>query len=176
MPHPPAARQRGVTLTEIMIAMFIIAISFMPIMGALGTSVKATVKEDTVVRAMNLCQEKLNTSLHFPFEFFVPNLGTPIDVPIATPGVSLTLGPETIEGVTYTSVLTVSDRPGIFRVPVRNLAVGNPADPKTWTFTNRNVAYNNLVHTYTLEVSWIDKGGTARRFYTLVTFRADLRS
>ncbi|HEY9068899.1 MAG TPA: prepilin-type N-terminal cleavage/methylation domain-containing protein [Candidatus Ozemobacteraceae bacterium] len=176
MSHPTPGCRRGVTLTEIMIAMFIIAISFMPIMGALGTSVKATVKEDTVVRAMNLCQEKLNTSLQFPFAFFVPFLGTPIDAPIATPGISLPLGPETIEGVTYTSVLTVTDRPGTFRVPVRNLDVGNPADPKTWTFTNRNIAYNGLVHTYSLTVSWINKGETEPRFYTLVTFRADLRS
>jgi hypothetical protein len=173
----PSLRQDrvGVTLTEIMFALVILAVSFLPIIGVMGSSVKATTKEDAINRAMNLCQEKLNTALQFPFDFFTPNLGAVIDVPIATPGVSLTLGNETIEGVAFSSSLTVVDRPGSFLVPVRNLELGNPDVPSTWVFTNSTINYTNQVHTYTLRVSWVNKGETVARFYTLVTFRARLR-
>lgn len=172
---PTACRTtQGVTLTEIMLAVVILALSFLPIIGVMGASVKATTKEDSLNRAMNLCQEKLNTSLQFPFHHFDLNLGVEISSTIATPGLTLTLGDETIEGVTYTSSLTVSDRPGSFLIPVRNLDVGNPDDPKTWTFTDTTVNYSNLVHAHKLKVAWKNKGDPNEKFYTLVTFRAKL--
>ncbi|HNW34797.1 MAG TPA: prepilin-type N-terminal cleavage/methylation domain-containing protein [Candidatus Ozemobacteraceae bacterium] len=174
MAHPRLRTPSGVTLMEVMVAVVIVAVSFLPIIGVLGTSMKATGNEDSINRAMNLCQEKLNSSLQFPFDFFTLHLGAPIDTPISAPGASLILGTEAIEGVTYTSTLTVADRPGSFRVPVRDLTRGNPDDPKTWTFSTTVVNYTNLVHTYTLRVSWKNRGEQESRFYTLTTFRAKL--
>lgn len=170
------ARQstRGVTLTEIMLAIFILALSFLPIIGVMGSSVKATTKEDSLNRAMNLCQEKLNTSLQFPFHHFDLNLGVEITNQVATPGLTLNLGDEIIEGVKFTSALTVTDRPGSFTIPVRDLSTGNPDDPTTWTFAESTIDYSNLVHSHKLKVSWTNKGETTSRFYTLVTFRAKL--
>jgi len=165
---------RGVTLTEVMLAVVILAVSFLPIIGVMGASVKATTTEDSLNRAMNLCQEKLNTSLQFPFHHFDLNLGAEITATVATPGLTLTLGNETIEGVTYTSALTVSDRPGSFTVPVRDLAVGDPDTPSTWSFVDTTIYYANLVHSHTLKVSWKNKGDPNEKFYTLVTFRAKL--
>lgn len=165
---------RGVTLMEVMLAVVILALSFIPIIGVMGASVKATGKEDSLNRAMNLCQEKLNTSLQFTFHHFDLNPGTEINSTMSSGSLVLKLGSETIEGVTYTSSLTVTDRPGSFLVPVRNLGVGNQNDPKTWTFTDKTVKYANLVHAHKVKVSWVSKGDDTARFYTLVTFRAKL--
>lgn len=172
--------KQGVTLTEIMIGMFILALSFLPVIGVMSSSVKSTGKEDDLNRAMNLCQEKLNTAMQFPFDFFVPYLGSEIDngvlaTPTANPIVSLQLGGETINGVVFTSTLTVTDRPDEFNVPVLKLETAEPDDVSTWEFVNKKVFYSNLVHIYALKVSWRSKGEQTDRFYTLSTFRANLR-
>ena len=165
---------RGVTLMEVMLAVVILALSFIPIIGVMGASVKATGKEDSLNRAMNLCQEKLNTSLQFPFHHFDLNLDTEINSTMSAGSLVLTLGSETIEGVTYTSSLTVTDRTGSFLVPVRDLSKGDQDDPKTWTFNDQTVKYDNLVHAHKVKVSGVGKGGDKELFYTLVTFRAKL--
>jgi hypothetical protein len=166
----------GMALSEIMVAVFILALAFIPIIGVMGSSIRATGKEDSVNRAMNLCQEKLNTSLQFPFDFFTPHLNKDIDIAINSPGVTMELGEETIQGIKYTSILRVSDRPGTFNVPVRDLTLGNPDKPETWQFSNVAVPYSNLVYSHTLTVTWLNKGEKTPKSYALVTFRAKLRN
>jgi len=60
-------RSTGMTLTEVMLAMALLASAFIPIIGVMGTSIKATDKDDRTIKAVNLCQEKLNRALQFPF-------------------------------------------------------------------------------------------------------------
>ena len=162
--------------------MLIIALSFLPIIGVMSGSVKSTGKEDDLNRAMNLCQEKLNTALQFPFDFFLPNLGvelnnTTLATPTVNPIISLALGDEVINGITFTSSLTVTDRPGSFTVPLLDLDTANPNDTSTWDFgaNPQEIPYTNLVNTYTMKVSWRSKGEQTVRFYTLTTFRAKLK-
>lgn len=58
------------TLTRLMLAMALLASAFIPIMGVMGTSMKATDKDDRTIRAVNICQEKMNRALQFPFWHF----------------------------------------------------------------------------------------------------------
>lgn len=168
---------KGMTLTEIMIAALVIAIAFMPIIGVMGTSIKATAKDDAIIRGMNLCQEKLNTALRFPFDFFRGNLGAEItDTTFNNDGLELDLSDQTINGIAFRIVLVVSDRPGQFTVPERNLATGESNDPSTWSFTEATVNYANLVNRYRMTVFWRESGANTEQFYSLVSFKADLRS
>ena len=52
-------RSTGMTLTEVMLAMALLASAFIPIIGVMGTSIKATDKDDRTIKAVNLCREKL---------------------------------------------------------------------------------------------------------------------
>ncbi len=175
-------RRNGITLTEIMMAMALLAAAFIPIIGVMGTSVKATDKDDRTVKAVNICQEKLNRALQFPFGRIAPgtyggavaanltsdDAGTPID---------LTLGPETIGGMPVESTLQITDLPGNFEVPtvVDQQKYDNPTNPAAWGWTTKIVPYANMHHQYTLTVRWSDKGRADQKFYTLTSSKANIR-
>lgn len=173
--------KHGINLTEIMIAMFIVAVSFLPVIGTLGTSIKATGKEDDLNRAMNLCQSKLNTALTLPFDYFATNelLGVGEIGSTISPGSGedLMLGSEMINGVTFRSTLQVTAPVGSFTVPELNFDATDydDEDHSTWSFVPKQVSYEGLVHLYVMKVHWISKGETQERFYTLATYRAKLR-
>ena len=170
-------QKSGMTLTEIMIAALVIAIAFMPIIGVMGTSVKATAKDDAIIRGMNLCQEKLNTTLRFPFNYFRGNLGAEITEAIFNhDGLELDLRDQTINGIQYRTVLIVDDRPGQFTVPERDLNTGDSNNPSTWSFDQTTVNYSDLVNRYRMTVFWRESGADEEQFYSLVSFRANLRS
>lgn len=167
----------GFNLSEIMIAILVIAVAFLPTIGVLGTSIRATSKDDSVIRAMNLCQEKLDTALKFPFSFFNANLGLNLTDTTQTEGtLSLPLTQEVIKGVTYRYILRVEDRPGSFSVMEKNLDTSGE-EPGTWKFnTSANIGYDNIFHRYRMTVFWTPQGDNIERSYSLVTFRADLRT
>lgn len=170
------------TLTEVMLAMALLASAFIPIIGVMGTSIKATDKDDRTIKAVNLCQEKLNRALQFPFEALATgNYGGAaakvLTTNAAAGAISLTLGPETIDGVNFTSQLTITDRPGTFRVWTYDaFAKGkNMNNPANWGWADRKLPYANLFHSYVVRVTWQDKGSNTNKFYTLASFKAKIR-
>ena len=170
------------TLTEVMLAMALLASAFIPIIGVMGTSIKATDKDDRTIKAVNLCQEKLNRALQFPFEALAPGTyGGAVTKKLksdpAAGAIALDLGPETIDGVNFTSQLTITDRPGSFLVWTYDaFAKGNNLNnPANWGWVKRNLPYANLYHSYVMRVTWQDKGVNTNKFYTLASFKAKIR-
>lgn len=170
-------KKSGFNLTEIMLAVFILAATFLPIMGVLSNSIRFTSKDDSVIRAMTICQEKLDTALKFPFPFFNANLGVDLTGTVLSSGtLSLSLNSETVKNVNYRYVLNVSDRNGNFAVREKDLDVGNDT-PSTWNFNaSVDVPYAGIFHRYSMTVFWTFPGDPVEKSYRLVTFRADLRS
>lgn len=175
-------RSTGMTLTEVMLAMALLASAFIPIIGVMGTSIKATDKDDRTIKAVNLCQEKLNRALQFPFTSI--SVGTyggatakTLKSNAAAGSINLILGPETIDGVQFTSQLDVSDVPVTFQVPTYDpFAKGEqPNTPANWGWTNQNINFVNVYHKYVLTVIWQDKGSKANKFYTLASHKAKIR-
>lgn len=168
---------KGVTLTEILLAVFIMAMAFIPIVGVMGTSMRFTMKENSTITAMNIAQDKLDTALNFEFDFFDANNHLDsgwITTNLQSGNLELALATQTIAGVDYFSQLKVEDRPGSFTVPVRSF--DDIHDMSTWKFATSTIDYTGLVHRYTLKVKWKDRGEDSEKFYRLVTFRAKLRT
>lgn len=179
---------RGMTLTEIMLAMALLASAFIPIMGVMGTSMKATDKDDRTIRAVNICQEKMNRALQFPFGILEPpakqsiTYGGVASITIksdATTGsaIALQLGPEEVNGVEISSELVVADVPGNFLVPTYDdvAKLNNEADPTAWGWSEQVLPYEGLYYKYTLTVKWKDKGSNVEKFYTLASNKAKVR-
>lgn len=175
------ARTSGMTLTEIMLAMALLASAFIPIIGVMGTSIKATDKDDRIIKAVNLCQEKLNQALQLPFEAIAPGTyGGATAEKLPKTGAStiiLNVGPETLDGVQITSQLDVVDVPGSFMVPTYDpFARGeNPNTPANWGWSTQNINYSGMYHKYTMTITWKDKGGKTDKFYTLASHKAKIR-
>ena len=66
---------KGMTLTEIVLAIVLLALTFIPIMNVLGTTIKGNQKEEKVVKAIHLAQTKLNAAIQFPFNDIPTNNG-----------------------------------------------------------------------------------------------------
>lgn len=160
-----------------MIAIMILAVAFLPTIGVFGTSIKSTQKDNRVIRAMNICQDKLDTALKFSFGFYKANLGAVLtNAELSTGTLTLDLNDETIKTVTYRYELLVEDRPGDFTVRERDLDEGDE-DPDTWVFNaEQEIPYEDILHRYKMTVYWKTPEEADEHFYTLVTFRADLNN
>lgn len=186
-------RRRAMSLTEIILAMALLATAFIPIMGVMGTSVKATDKDNSTIKAVNLCQEKLNQALQFPFGILEPapkaskTYGSSALEELSSSSdankIVLRVGPDSVvEPVTgnkfeYKAVLTVADKPGSFLVPMYDpdLKANNPGDPTKWGWSDQTKAYEGMYYQYTMTVTWKDKGSTQDKTYTLSTFKSKVR-
>ncbi|HNX74816.1 MAG TPA: prepilin-type N-terminal cleavage/methylation domain-containing protein [Candidatus Rifleibacterium sp.] len=175
-------KKTGMTLTEVMLAMALLASAFIPIIGVMGSSIKATEKDDSTIKAVNLCQEKLNRALQFDFDKMpVGSYGGAVAKTLQTSGsangIVLTLGPEAVNGIQFTSKLDVTDAPGTFLVWTYDaFAKGqNPADPTKWGWVEKKFDYANLFHKYVLTVTWKEKGSAKDKFYTLASHKAKIR-
>jgi len=180
----------GMTLTEIMLAMALLASAFIPIMGLFGTSMKVTDKDDRTIKAVNICVDKMNRALQFPFGRLEP-------VPPATKrtyggvasqtllsndsgnAISLHIGPDIIGGMAVVSELEIEDIPGVFMVPTFDdtAKINNPNNPALWNWTGSPQAqgYSRVHYRYTLTVRWRDKGSDVEKFYTLASSKAKVR-
>jgi len=179
----------GMTLTEIMLAMALLASAFIPIMGVLGTSMKATDKDDRTIKAVNICIEKMNRALQFPFGVLEPvppattrTIGgvasQTVFSDVTTNAIALHLGPDTISGMPVTSELIIQDLPGVFMVPTFDdtAKLDNPNNPALWNWTAPQAqAYSGVHYKYTLTVRWRDKGSEEEKFYTLTSSKAKVR-
>lgn len=175
--------RKGMTLSEIMLAVSILAIAFIPIIGVISSSLKATEKDDNRIKAMLLCQEKLGVALQFPFEFFTPVFSPYNDSyesPNANGKLTLVLGSETIKHVTYTSTLTVASETVTFAVPVVDFTqkpFDSLEDPNGW-IKREDITVHDMVKRYTVTVTWRDPGDNPAsdpKFYTLSVLKANIQ-
>ena len=175
--------KKGMTLNEIMLAVVILAVAFIPIVGVISSSMKATEKDEHIIKAMQLCQEKLNIALQFPFEFFSPT-NNPFDSTFESPNVngrlSLVLGDQQIKSITYNSTMTVATETVRFSVPVVDFS-RKPHDscnnPSSWINTE-TVIVNDMVKRYTVTVRWQEPGdnpASRQKFYTLSVLKANVQ-
>lgn len=183
----PAQNRRAFSLIEIMIAMAIIAFAFMPIIGAMSTSMRGTMKDEKVVQAMNMAQTSLNAALQFPFDAlpaYSRSLGGPANGPwsfggtaqpnfsYATSSLALRLG----QIGDFTVDLRIFDEQVTFVVPQYSAAsrsVDIASNPANWSWTNyTSPTMQGVYHKYVLTVSWLDQNGT--KTYRLASFKARL--
>lgn len=177
----------AITLTEIMMAMALVATAFIPIMGVMGTSIKATDKDNRSIKAVNLCQQKMNQALQMPFGYLEASanpdveFGTGIQETLqSTAGskiIKLIVGPEEIDGIQFKSVLKVEDKPGSFEVPMYDPAAkaANKDDPTAWNWNTKTIDYSEMCYQYTMTVYWKDKGSNRQKRYTLASFKSRVR-
>ena len=158
------------------------------------SSFKTTEKDDHVIKAMQLCQEKLGTAVQFPFGFFSPGTynTTQTSQPTGNPSdpnnkpLTLVLGAEQnefLKKVNFSSTLVVEEPPMSFNnVPVFDFTqLGNNPnyanDPSACvSYISRDIS--GMVKRYTVTVTWNEKESNATgnsRFYTLSTLKVDVR-
>ena len=186
--------KKAFTLNEVMLAVVIIAVTFIPIVGVLTSSFKTTEKDDHIIKAMQLCQEKLGTAVQFPFSHFDAGTYNTTQTTTGDPNdpnnkpLTLILGPETdafLSRVNFSSTLVVEEPAMSFNnVPVfdftqlgdaPNYTTACPAE--CVTRVSRDITH--MVKRYTVTVTWNEKETNATtgnsRFYTLSTLKVDVR-
>ena len=171
--------KRGMTLNEILLAVSILAMSFIPIIGVISSSMQTTEKDDHIIKGISLCQEKLNAALQFPFEF-IPSGKYTDDITSNNNDLPLKveLGEDDFR-IKYISELNVTDEIVHFQVPMCDFTqkAKNPNSPDTW-MKLRNVEIKNMVKRYTVTVKWNEKEGEEgkkERFYTLSALKVNVR-
>lgn len=187
----------GISLIEIILASSILAFAIIPIMGLLGNSIGLTSKDERFNAMINICNEKLNTSLQFPYGFFTPagnqltQLGGPNSSPLPyiAPGgaLSLQLGDETMGGFVFSTELEVEIIPVTFSFypydPTfrelerkRAASLGVAQDPANWGWPVSPVqpTLANKFSRYTMTIRWKEDTGK-ESFYAISSFKADIR-
>ena len=183
-----AKSRKAVTLVEILLACVLLAGAFLPIMGLMTSSIRATEQDENTQRAVMLCQEKLNMALQMPFNKFPVTKKTVYDKGSFTSNqVTLELGKRDFEGIAYTSTLTVEPYTVTFHVPtcdfdkkgnniINKTNAGLTPTPGDWGW-NDEVTHviTDKVKRYTVKVVWKDVGKTAVKEYVLSSLKADVR-
>lgn len=171
---------KGMTLTEIVLAIVLLALTFLPIMNVLGTTIKGNQKEEKLVKAIHLAQTKLNAAIQFPFNDIPTNKGglgsyggaTAWSYATNSNLLKLDLGPEN----EFQTSLSIANEAISFSHQIYDptLKAANPNSPATWNWTNYvSPSYSGVLHKYTLVVRWTDRVANDR-FYSLVTYKARL--
>jgi hypothetical protein len=171
--------KKAVTLVEILLACVLMAGAFLPIMGMMSSSIKATEQDENTQRAVMLCQEKLNSVLQMPFNKF-PVSSTPItNGRYNSNQIVASFGAQIIEGVTFTSSLKVEPYVITYNVPTCDFTRKGDRqfrnNPNQWGFSNIAYTVTDKVKRFTVTVNWTDKGRSNQKFYTLSSLKADIR-
>ena len=163
------------TLVEILLAVVLMAGAFLPIMGVMSSSIKATEQDENTQHAVMLCQEKLNAVLQMPFNSF--DNGTVNKGGKTSGDITVTFGTEPKEGVNFVSSLVVEPYNAVFNVPTCDFSKKgeNKTNPKAWGFSNIQYSVSDKVKRFTVTVKWKDKGRDNEKFYTLSSLKADIR-
>ncbi|MBF0408596.1 MAG: hypothetical protein HQM10_14700 [Candidatus Riflebacteria bacterium] len=181
--------KQAVTLMEILLAVAILAISFIPIIATMGTSIKATQRDETIVKAIHLAQTRMNTALQFPFYEIASYPGGggngPWNLTAATTGLpykntshtgdlTLDLSNVTMGQTTFTTSLRIENVPVKFRVKTYDpiLRRANPTNPNNWgwtAYTSPNMS--TIFQKYLLVVRWTDSNGNPK-FYSVAAYKA----
>lgn len=175
----------GFTLNEIMIALFILAMAFIPTIGVISSAMRATEKDDHIIKGMSLCQEKLNAVLQLPFDYLDCNTYTG-EIIATNTGYSIYFGNEEQFGkIKYFSELEVASRSVDFYVPMfdfsqlalcrKNKTLAEKKDE--WDKGIKKVTVDNMIKRYTVTVKWNEKEGgeNKERFYKLSALKANIR-
>ena len=173
--------KHGMTLSEILLAVIIMAAAFLPVIGVLSSSMNATEKDENTIRGISLCQEKINAIIQFPYDK-VPtgNYSDHEFVSENTDGTTrVKFGTEIIGGVEYISKMNVASETVIFKVPTCDFEKKgeNENEPDKWDFSDEVYTVDNMVKRYNVTVYWHDSGksGGNMKSYTLSTLKADIR-
>lgn len=191
------------SLIELVLAVTILAVSFLPVIGVMGTTIKGTTRDELLVKAIHLGQTRMNVVMQFPFHSIV-DLGSggsggptwtygtgATQWQIATNTLVLRLGPvkddDTLSGDpayaahSFRAELTVADEPLQFE-KVQTYSAGqraaNPTDATQWGWNQvGNTAaarFTGVMQKYTLIVRWVDNENK-NRFYSLVAYKVRYR-
>ena len=168
----------GMTLNEIMLAVTILALSFIPIIGVISSAMRTTEKDDHIIKGISLCQEKLSAALQLPFDMLPPDTyNTELKSDNGDLSINVKLGNE-IFRIPYYSELTVTNEVVKYKVPMCDFTkkFKEPNNPAAW-MTLKNVEIKNMVKRYTVTVRWSEKEGdpAEQRFYTLSALKANVR-
>ena len=171
--------KKAVTLVEILLACVLMAGAFLPIMGVMTSSFKATEQDECTQRAVMLCQEKLNAVLQMPFDKFNTS-STPISKGrYESNQIIASFGQDLIEGTPYISTLLVEPYEVTYNVPTCDFSKKGDsrykANPRQWGFHPVSYTVTDKVKRFTVSVKWKDKGRTNEKFYTLSSLKADVR-
>ena len=164
---------RGITLIEIMMALFILAATMIPVASIMGVGSKATQKDSRRIVAIQTMQNQANLLLQAPFK----------DIPLGTELTSYSTAPVklgTIVGpnqVSYQVKLTCSALSpvslGYYSVNVQNAGF-QEGNPQPTDFVGpRTLFLSNCVKRLKILVTWKETGGRDVEISCL-TYRADL--
>lgn len=189
----PFNKNKAVTMMEILIATFVLAVAFIPIIGVMGTGISATKKDEVILKAVQLGNSTMNTVMQLPFNDLVENRGEggvgvgswtfggdPGSFEYATGSVVLSLGEVTgPPGIgSYSVTLQVRDREVAFNLWLHdpNARAAAEDNPALWGWVSATQpmsgARRGLFHEYLLSVSWVNGG--QERVYRLVSYKANL--
>ncbi|NLM17535.1 MAG: hypothetical protein GX221_07445 [Candidatus Riflebacteria bacterium] len=187
------------TLNEIMVAVVVMALVFLPTMVAIMSGLKATDKDGGRVVAMQLCQQKLDQALSLPYSDVIATVGNSDSLTLSSGGAGVTsvfnfgdndldLSSVEVGGIIFNFSLTLTKRSHTFSVhevdygetpgevtatkpPLAQWVISGPVD----------IEVKDRLLRYRMRVFWRDKrresiADSPEHFYELVTFKSDLES
>lgn len=152
----------GLSLLEVLFATGILAVAMIPIAGVMGYGIRGTQRDSRQIRAMQICQARLNQVMKANFND-VP-LGSNTANIIVDGQTIVNLENETLDGTTYSTSLEVTNIGVEFSYRSINLnnPSYNPDDPSTYEFlrdASRLTINNNAARRVTIRVSWVEGQG-----------------
>lgn len=181
-------QKRAFTLAEILLAVILMALAFLPIVGLLTSSIKLTEQDENTQRAVRLCQEKLNILIQMPYSYFDNNNSsiTLVGGEYKYNELNLILGEEIFEGIVYNTSLVIEPYKVIYHVPTCDFSLkgsdvlkaskeNRKPDPSKWGWSDVTYTVEDKVKRYTVTVKWNDRGKNVKKEYTLSTLKANLR-
>ncbi len=164
----------GLSLIEILIACIILAFAMIPIAAMMGSGFRGTMRDSRQIKALQLCQARLNQCHNVPFDRLVT---TASNITSGTT-VLLNLGPENIDNTVYTVDLVVADVPVNFSF--QSVDVNQPGYnkdvPTSWVFQGAQTLSIpvNAARRATVRVSWTERPGVPQQQVSFSTFRVNL--
>ena len=163
----------GMSLLEILIACIILAFSMIPIAAMIGAGFRGTARDNRQIKAIQLCQARLNQCQAVPFSSLVT---TGVDITSGTV-LLLDLGLQTIDNVPFTVDLQVADHPVNFTFQA--VDINQPGydrnTPTTWVFLNNQTLSipANAARRVTIRVTWTENPNVPQQVVSMTTFRAN---
>lgn len=190
IPQRVSRNGSGITLLELMIAMFILAVAFIPVIASLGSSLSGTEKDERSITSLQLAQSALAAAIQFPFSALPTFAGggngpwtiggdvNVIQYP-TSPGVNemvMRVGRIKVFKTTYKLLLTIEDVPLTFKFKTYNITEKDkfPTTPSSWGWANSSFSVQQVHHRYTMTAEWTEPDGKTK-FCSLVSYKSDLK-
>lgn len=184
MNHLLSSSKKGLTLTEIMLATFILAMAMLPIVGVFSQGHKLSQKDMRRIEAIHLAESTMNKLLKLPFSQ-VPNGTHGADLVAASGTVELGKVAGTI-GTSFNVSALVKDYPVTFEYnPVDINDPGyDPDNSATWVFlalTSNGAKFDGsspkcpiMVKQYEVSVAWEEPNKVVPEPIKVQTLKANL--